>query len=61
METIKNDERLENADLILVRSVYDYMDYIDKFESFLLNLRKYSKKVYNDIDIIRNNVNKNIY
>lgn len=54
----KNDERLENADLILIRSVYDYMDYFDKFESFLLNLKKYSNKIYNDLDIIRNNVNK---
>jgi len=55
---LKNEELVKNADLILIRSVYDYEEYPNKFKKFLKLMQKYKHKVYNNPKIIKDNYKK---
>ncbi len=51
---------LEKYDLVIIRTIWGYQNNLTKFYKFLDMLRDNDIKVYNDINIIRDNVNKEL-
>lgn len=57
-KVLKDEEQVKNADIVLIRSVYDYEEYPNKFKKFLKIMQKYKHKVYNNPKIIKDNYKK---
>lgn len=49
----------ESRDLIIIRSTWDYHERLDEYVKWLEFLKEKRIKVYNDIDVIINNIYKN--
>ena len=45
-------------DAIIIRSLWGYQDYIEEFIEYLDNLNKNNVKIFNDVDILKDNLNK---
>jgi len=45
-------------DAIVIRSLWGYQDYIEEFYDYLDFLKKHNVKVFNSIDVMRDNLNK---
>ena len=45
-------------DAVIIRSLWGYQDYIEEFISYLDRLKKYKIKVFNDVNILKSNLNK---
>lgn len=45
-------------DAVIIRSLWGYQDYIEEFMNYLDQLKKNKVKVFNDVDILKDNLNK---
>lgn len=45
-------------DAVIIRSLWGYQDYIEEFIEYLNDLKKNNVKVFNDVDILKDNLNK---
>ena len=45
-------------DAVIIRSLWGYQDYIEEFMTYLDLLKKNKVKVFNDVDILKDNLNK---
>ena len=57
-ELIDDIKKLEEYDLVLLRTIWDYYKKVDKFMVFLEKLERLDVKVLNPIDIVRWNMDK---
>ena len=48
----------DNYDLLIIRSIWGYQDYFEEFKRWLNNINNKGLKVYNDPDLVLNNVLK---
>ena len=45
-------------DAVIIRSLWGYQDYIEEFMNYLEKLQKEKVKVFNDVEILKDNLNK---
>ena len=45
-------------DAVIIRSLWGYQDYIEEFMNYLKKLQKEKVKVFNDVEILKGNLNK---
>ena len=48
----------KNYDCLILRSVWGYQNNYSEFKNWLLYLKKHNIKIYNDVDILLNNIRK---
>ena len=50
----------EKYDLLILRSIWGYQNYYKEFKEWLLNIKKNNILIFNDVDMVLNNIKKDI-